>query len=215
MDRYYEYLQSDWWKKTRDECIDSFEKKCFCCEKPYDLQVHHLTYEHLGFERKSELVCLCKKCHEWIEEKKKYSGGLSKKQQWDLLECRKKEIWGKAHNMPYRSLDHFITCCMENDLVGNGKYDLENIGQFNDFVEKYIKEYPNSDIVGISAVRQYLNPLRYEKILKYINLNYTKKQIQKCTGFSMNMINKVCANPEKYQNRVNDYFNRGIKQWED
>ena len=56
--RYNEYLKSDWWKQTREKTIKRYGGKCFCCNKASDLQVHHLSYDHLGFEKENELICL-------------------------------------------------------------------------------------------------------------------------------------------------------------
>ena len=83
--RYYEYIQSDWWKKTRDEAIKDAGNKCFCCGRPFDLQVHHLTYDHIGFERSYELVVLCKNCHNWIEEHKRVQDRLLTRQEQEEI----------------------------------------------------------------------------------------------------------------------------------
>ena len=40
------------------------DKACEACGYSRKLQVHHKTYERLGKERNSDLVLLCRDCHE-------------------------------------------------------------------------------------------------------------------------------------------------------
>lgn len=99
--RYHDYLQSDLWKKTRDEAIERAGNKCFCCGRPFDLQVHHLSYEHLVFERPYELVVLCKNCHKWIEEHKKYQRGgvtytFKPQEQIELLKSHRAQLYSST-----------------------------------------------------------------------------------------------------------------------
>lgn len=61
---YAEYLKTDEWQKTRRRALASSGLKCQLCsatDKP--LNVHHNTYERLGYERPSDVICLCEPCH--------------------------------------------------------------------------------------------------------------------------------------------------------
>lgn len=61
---YAEYLKTDEWQKTRRRALASAGVKCQMCsatDKP--LNVHHNTYERLGYERPSDLISLCVDCH--------------------------------------------------------------------------------------------------------------------------------------------------------
>ena len=44
--------------------------KCVICGKAKNLNVHHITYENLGAEKVSDLVTLCRDCHEDIHNGK-------------------------------------------------------------------------------------------------------------------------------------------------
>lgn len=66
-DGYAEYLNSDDWKKIREEKLRLFPN-CLLCRKPAE-QVHHLDYSHevlLGLVPQL-LVTLCDACHGGIE----------------------------------------------------------------------------------------------------------------------------------------------------
>lgn len=67
---YREYLQSVWWRCRRYQALTEAD---WCCQKcgiagirgddRAGLEVHHLSYEHLGAERSEELTVLCSQCH--------------------------------------------------------------------------------------------------------------------------------------------------------
>lgn len=69
---YAEYLQSEKWKSIRESALVIHGKKCKECGNESDLQVHHLRYpEILGTENvESDLVVLCKECHQKLHKKK-------------------------------------------------------------------------------------------------------------------------------------------------
>lgn len=59
---YYEYLNSEHWKKLRQEKLETYPK-CLKCGKTTGLQVHHMTYDRLGDEKLDDLKVLCGFCH--------------------------------------------------------------------------------------------------------------------------------------------------------
>lgn len=65
---YREYLQSDHWKEIKWLYRNSdYPQYCLACSgKQYDL--HHRTYKRLGAEWKSDLVPICRDCHNRIHE---------------------------------------------------------------------------------------------------------------------------------------------------
>jgi len=59
---YEDYLRSPRWvAMSRD--VRRFRRECEKCSFPYELNVHHRTYERLGHERMSDLIVLCRSCH--------------------------------------------------------------------------------------------------------------------------------------------------------
>jgi hypothetical protein len=57
------YSGSKQWRCRRDEVIVRQRFRCERCQRERRLQVHHLSYEHLGDERPAQLVALCRTCH--------------------------------------------------------------------------------------------------------------------------------------------------------
>lgn len=63
---YRAYMGSDAWaaKRWQRLTIDGF--RCQHCHSRVGLQVHHLSYKHLGHEPMSDLVTLCHACHQRV-----------------------------------------------------------------------------------------------------------------------------------------------------
>ena len=64
---YKEYLKSLRWQGLRSKRLKLDEYTCQDCSKELtttNAHVHHLTYKRLGDERMSDLVTLCRSCHE-------------------------------------------------------------------------------------------------------------------------------------------------------
>ncbi len=69
---YKEYLKSEHWLGMRDRILWERDYECQACGSGKNLNVHHLTYAHLGSEYDDELVVLCKPCHKAHHEGMKY-----------------------------------------------------------------------------------------------------------------------------------------------
>lgn len=64
---YGEYLRSPGWIETRGRFrVSQLPQECICGAE--DVHLHHLTYERLGRERLSDLLPLCRKCHQMVHE---------------------------------------------------------------------------------------------------------------------------------------------------
>jgi 5-methylcytosine-specific restriction endonuclease McrA len=62
---YWQYLFSPHWEATRRRALQRMPQ-CQLCEAERRLDVHHLTYQRLGWEKESDLIVLCSRCHEWV-----------------------------------------------------------------------------------------------------------------------------------------------------
>jgi len=67
---YEAYLGSLWWKEQREKALERAKHRCQLCNRDYNLQVHHRTYERLGCEEPEDLTVLCKSCHQWFHQNK-------------------------------------------------------------------------------------------------------------------------------------------------
>lgn len=206
--RYYEYLQSDWWKKTRDKCIEAAGHHCYCCNKPYELQVHHITYEHVGMERDHEIICLCKNCHEWIEEQK-LIGYRDPEQQRTLLDERRRTKFNLGFdNISYFDIEAlFIPECIKNDISNGGRYNLEDREEIRRFFEHFCEQngITTDKPVRTSQVQKAINPYRYHLILDYLDKGYPPYLTIQQTGCSDSMVRKVYKDPDVYRERLTQF----------
>jgi hypothetical protein len=62
------YSGSKQWRCRSDETILRQRFRCYRCQREMRLQVHHLSYEHLGDEQPADLVALCVTCHWTIHQ---------------------------------------------------------------------------------------------------------------------------------------------------
>lgn len=67
---YKRYIASSKWYYKRMDALEFHGKKCKACGSVQKLDVHHLTYDRLGNEFLSDLIILCRPCHD--EEHSKY-----------------------------------------------------------------------------------------------------------------------------------------------
>jgi hypothetical protein len=65
---YRDYLSTDHWQTQRRRALYRAGFQCKACEKPRQLNVHHLTYAHRGREQESDLIVLCLQCHAKVHE---------------------------------------------------------------------------------------------------------------------------------------------------
>lgn len=66
---YGDYLASAEWAVKRDHAIRLAGGRCAVCNSGKSLQVHHRTYDRIGNELPSDLLVLCKGCHELFHTK--------------------------------------------------------------------------------------------------------------------------------------------------
>ena len=62
---YREYLASNEWQERRNAVLLR-DGCCVICSKPFELEVHHRSYEMVGKELLTDLTTLCKPCHESV-----------------------------------------------------------------------------------------------------------------------------------------------------
>ena len=60
---YAVYLRSPEWQERRKLALQRAGYCCQRCRSDETLEVHHLSYDRLGFERPEDLYVLCNPCH--------------------------------------------------------------------------------------------------------------------------------------------------------
>ena len=72
---YSDYLNSDKWKRKREAVLKRDQNTCQACLSNQATEIHHLHYENIYDEPLFDLISVCKRCHEKIEEKKRLKRG--------------------------------------------------------------------------------------------------------------------------------------------
>lgn len=61
---YLDYIHSEQWRLKRREALKHYGYRCSNCGTKKRLDVHHLTYDRFKNERLSDLMILCRPCHD-------------------------------------------------------------------------------------------------------------------------------------------------------
>lgn len=70
------FLKSEHWASMRAEALVHFKSRCaFCATKDFSNDVHHVHYpDDLYRPHSTQLVVLCRSCHEFVHERMKLYG---------------------------------------------------------------------------------------------------------------------------------------------
>jgi len=95
------FIKSAQWRNICATMIKQAERKCVRCgNSSARLEVHHLNYERFGGrERRSDLLVVCKTCHEQVEIIRQQE--LKKKAQKALHDARFRGYIIKLHGEEY------------------------------------------------------------------------------------------------------------------
>lgn len=171
---YREYLASDEWKRKRDRRIQ-IDGKCQICGRPFDLNVHHMTYENYPNEKMTDLITVCRNCHSQIENMKNRPDSVS------------------FHIVAKLLARQFAKENEQKDYSKGGNVDFCKV----DVIKKYLFPYQiahglSADHVsGTNEVQAYFRNRRYEIILQYLADGADYSAIRYETKFSGSMIRKV------------------------
>jgi len=75
------YLRSAHWQSMRRTALEHAEYRCAVCYAGDSLDVHHRTYERLGDERITDLLVLCRTCHDIFHKRGRLAGSKAAKRQ--------------------------------------------------------------------------------------------------------------------------------------
>lgn len=184
---YMDYLRSPEWQQLRSQRLKIDNYKCQRCGRPFDLQVHHLYYPmELGTEDPwRDLITLCDGCHELVEHQKK-----EYKEEKYQTNAKRRENELKLIRKTILQL-----ACNDLSAVGIGKRDYCNIDVIRaDFGP--ILDACDISLGYVSRVQNYFRNRRYQVILSMMEAGLSPPEILRKTGFSLNMVNKVCGRPD-------------------
>lgn len=65
---YRKYLKSKEWHSRKQWALKYADYKCQTCNSDEQIDVHHRTYENLGYELPGDLTILCHRCHKLLTD---------------------------------------------------------------------------------------------------------------------------------------------------
>ena len=65
---YRAYLASDHWRQLRLDVLRRWGFRCAVCNSDQAVEVHHRTYVRVGAERETDLLPLCRSCHQLFHD---------------------------------------------------------------------------------------------------------------------------------------------------
>jgi phage terminase large subunit GpA-like protein len=83
-DEYIAYLHSEEWKRYKKAFIGYWQGRCALCNSEEPLEVHHRTYERIGFERYNDCIALCPSCHKMADAMRKKAMANATRVPWEL-----------------------------------------------------------------------------------------------------------------------------------
>jgi hypothetical protein len=104
-----EYYQSSKWAEKRNARLKIDGFKCAKCGFTRALEVHHINYERFGDEDVSrDLITLCKKCHQEVEEQKRRINPVIKREHHSVYLAGKISCGGWRNVMFSEYRDHSV-----------------------------------------------------------------------------------------------------------
>lgn len=68
---YSEYLKTPHWQAMRQKVLAYWDNRCAICSSDKRIDVHHRTYDRRGRELLTDLIPLCRSCHQTFHETRK------------------------------------------------------------------------------------------------------------------------------------------------
>jgi hypothetical protein len=186
--RYDQYLRSEEWQQKRSQRLKIDGYKCQRCGKPYDLQIHHLTYDRVYDEDVyNDLITLCDKCHGEVEREKA---------EYKMLEQMKSASWYKDRYYKERQMDLlFCRVYEDKDLSSGGNLNLTNL----DVIRKEYAEWSFFAIgeelqpVTIGIIQRHFRDKRIRLVLK-LSEHDAPPEVIMSKGISPMMVRKYYKN---------------------
>jgi len=81
---YTSYIKSKNWKNKKKKYLSSgFKINCWACDSDKKIEFHHRFYGRLGWEPMTDVVTLCRECHQEVTEIYNKLDNYSKNSLWN------------------------------------------------------------------------------------------------------------------------------------
>ena len=133
-EQYSVYLKSEHWLEVKAKFyLRERNRRCFVCGDNRLLNIHHKTYKRIGMEFMSDLVALCRKCHEGVHK-------LRSKEKVPLFFAHKRYKQSLKGTMPKKN-NHRKTDQSRNLRALYAKKRRGACPKVNIFTSEQIEEY--------------------------------------------------------------------------
>ena len=209
-DSYSDYINSSEWQLKRSARLKMDNYQCQKCGSTRSLQVHHINYERFKNENiATDLITLCKSCHEAIEQNKKseddkknkereeeqkriHEAYIQRQKQYEEMIAAEREL---KKFLKYAANEFIASCEINNmDYYAGGDYNLCDYKiikiLFYEFLEQY--NFPKDKLwmVPLSSIQIYFRNKRYRLIRELRMKGWPDYAIQKEYHFSQKMMQK-------------------------
>lgn len=139
-----EYLKSDEWREKRKIILERDQNKCRCCGENAN-DIHHITYDRAYREKDTDLIAVCRSCHNKIHKNGTVFFQGLKANFGVLKNC---QHCNKYHN----DFTNLCKSCTSTETHKNiGSFSLKQIaikrGIFNNFEGEVFENKNNEDNV--------------------------------------------------------------------
>jgi hypothetical protein len=151
---YRQYLKSSWWQQKRIQILERDKYQCTICSSKEDLQVHHKNYNNLWQELDSDLITLCKGCHQKVFED-------------EVVITSSNKLFTKLFKLPDFSVTNYTSyfCALLPYLEAN--------------TNRIVKRTINGNIPLTSNDLEKLLNISYTSLYRFMKECYAKKYIVK------------------------------------
>lgn len=191
------YITSPQWKEKRAQRMAIDGIKCALCGSRHNLQVHHITYERLGFENiETDLITLCHTCHERLHS---FEGTPM----WDAAEKKVKSAASKAGHRYFIKLTYEF--CKENAEIDIYEKTLCNWDVLREMLPKYYAEHGcgATSYPRLAHARDFFVYFRYKKAIQLLSSGCSANEILRNTQIRRKAIDKVIKEPDVVRRHIN------------
>ena len=145
---YITYLQTPHWKQKRLDAIKYYFGKCCLCNSKDNLDVHHKSYNNLFAEPISDLIVLCRSCHNGQHEEVRRikKDALEKSMEEDIITLEPKIVETEKP----MSMEKYLALLEINEFIRSG------------YAERY-KAFISGDYTRRGCVCSKCRPKLWEK----------------------------------------------------
>lgn len=209
---YIKHLHSEYWQSFRKAIIAERGNKCEDCGavlENKDLDLHHLTYENFGQETGSDVVVLCRHCHDKresiksafqkIRERMFKNGEMGKEQLYEHTFLQQ-----TVQKIRQKYIPLFIEMYGKRDVAFGGDLNLtDKKGTVRVLLHEILDSNNETCYTGADTIVDYFKAKRYKAIVELLGNGKSKEEIiALLPNMPKAIITKIVNNTPLYSTQV-------------